>query len=193
MQKRRVFALDCGAGYPAAAESLIRTSTTKWGHAGAFRSDKEPPFPPPQSLPTPPRPTVGDSDPPSTCLLTAAPCKPRGQVPLRAPSPGRQEAMGWLEQTVCRGATQGSSSPACLVGQAWAAGSPETSERVHAAFLLPSFAQGPASSSPLCGRPAPSPAPPGCHALPLCTGSLLGTASHPALLTVPHSPRPTAG
>lgn len=35
--------------------------------------------------------------------------------------------------------------------------------------------------------------PTGCHALPLCTGSLLGTASHPALLTVPHSPCPTAG
>ena len=100
---------------------------------------------------------MGDSDPASTCLLTAAPCKARGRVPLRAPSPGRQEAVGW--QTVCRGAAQGSSSPARLVGQAWAAGSPEASCRVHAAFLLPSFAQGPASSSPLCGRPAPSPAP----------------------------------
>lgn len=86
------------------------------------------------------------------------------------------------------GAVQGSSPPARLVGWAWGgrkAGSPRP---VHAAFLFPSFAQDPASSSPLCGRPTPLLAPPGCHALSLGTGSLLGTASPSALLQVPAVP-----
>lgn len=74
--------------------------------------------------------------------------------------------------------------------QAWwarhgVAGRQEAHGRVHAAFLLPSFAQGPASSSPLCCGPAPLPTPPGCHALLLCTGPRLAL---PALLLCLQSP-----
>lgn len=61
-------------------------------------------------------------------------------------------------------------------------------QEAHSRVPLPSFSPPlPRVLHPraLCGRPAPLPAPPGCHALPLCTGSLLGTAGHPALLKVP--------
>lgn len=80
------------------------------------------------------------------------------------------------------GVAQG--SLAHLVGRAWVAERPEAPGRVPAAFLLPSSAQSPASLSPLW-LPCTPAYPTGCHALSLCTGSLLGTASHPALHTVP--------
>lgn len=86
------------------------------------------------------------------------------------------------------GAVQGTSPLARLVGWAWGGRKAGNPRPVHAAFLFPSFAQDPASSSPLCGRPTPLLAPPGCHALSLGTGSLLGTASHSALLQVPAVP-----
>lgn len=75
--------------------------------------------------------------------------------------------------------------------QAWwaghgMAGRQEAHGRVHAAFLLPSFAQGPASSSPLCRGPAPLPAPPGCHVLPLCTGPCLALPANLLCLKSPH-------
>ena len=61
---------------------------------------------------------------------------------------------------------------------------PEAPGRVPAAFLLPSSARSPAFLSPLW-LPCTPAYPTGCHAPPLCTGSPLGTASHPALHTVP--------
>lgn len=84
------------------------------------------------------------------------------------------------------GAAQGSSSPARLVG--WQEGRKPTARP----RCLPSPLLRPGSCilQPPLWPPYTPACPPGCHALPLGTGSLLGTASSPALLKVPAAPAP---